>query len=1013
MSRSCLTILVPVLVVTGFVQAAPGRMSSGLYVLVGCGDARGAEVSARDGRRLVHVLEADSAAVERARKLLHEAKAYGLASADMLPADGSLPYADDLVNVLMLGEAAGRVKLSEAVRVLAPGGTLMFAKKAFDEAALKAAGLEDVHAPKTGEMPLHVARRPWPRGADQWTHTRHGADGNPVSNDRLAGPPRRIRWLAGPPQEICNMVTANGRAYYAGVLARDAFNGLRLWERRLNPTPARGGWYFQAVGGSVLPIATEEGVLVVTDGRLRLLDGEAGRELRVYGQGSPPFTPTDVLVDGRTIVAAAAQAVAAMDLRNGNEIWRHGAAGARCLAADRGLVFLIHQGQAGEGLWLSCRRMDSGELVWRRGQDELPWLGKVRRFACQGGLIACEISTITETKTGNSVQVLSARDGRHLWGREFIPHSSHYRQARAMFAGDLLWVLDEAVKGCVGLDPQTGEVKKTWPIDRSHCFPPAATSRYMIAGEMDWVSLADGTKEVSHITKPACSRDAGVVIANGLVYTFPKRCICWPMLRDYAALAPAGGERVPGPDEQKFEFERGTGKLPEKTATDKADDWSCYRHDAFRSAGTVAKLPRELKVLWTTELGGWPDGPIAQDWRENYFSRSPVGPPVAAGGLVYAARPAAHEVVALEAAGGAVRWRFTANGPVDTAPTIHRGLCLFGCKSGWVYALRADNGELVWRLRVAPQERRIVAFGQLESPWPVPGSVLVDGETAYVAAGRQPFADGGVVVLAIDPLEATVRWTARLDSVPQKDFYHSSGMDFENFDLLHREGDAVAMSRWMFDRSTGKMTCDERSGYARIRTGRAGGVLVPRGAWSYAPLYEPQTWHERPFVRPLAAYRDSMLLGCSQDRRTVYRRDFSEAELAPPPATAPVDAASSPRSVAKKAPDGRFDTDWVGFGVFNAKYGRLWRSQLLMRKAQWKAVPFPLTGGIQSINAILLAGETAYVATDKGNLAVLDVQTGQTLSRLAIPPPAWDALAAAGGRLFLTTHDGRVVCLGQ
>jgi hypothetical protein len=28
-----------------------------------------------------------------------------------------------------------------------------------------------------------------------------------------------------------------------------------------------------------------------------------------------------------------------------------------------------------------------------------------------------------------------------------------------------------------------------------------------------------------------------------------------------------------------------------------------------------------------------------------------------------------------------------------------------------------------------------------------------------------------------------------------------------------------------------------------------------------------------------------------------------------------------------------------------------------------------------------------------------------------VPPPAWDGLAAAGGRLFLSTQDGRVVCL--
>ena len=50
-------------------------------------------------------------------------------------------------------------------------------------------------------------------------------------------------------------------------------------------------------------------------------------------------------------------------------------------------------------------------------------------------------------------------------------------------------------------------------------------------------------------------------------------------------------------------------------------------------------------------------------------------------------------------------------------------LALVGCADGWVYALRADNGEQVYRLRIAPAERRIMAYGQIESAWPVSGRV--------------------------------------------------------------------------------------------------------------------------------------------------------------------------------------------------------------------------------------------------------------------------------------------------
>ena len=42
--------------------------------------------------------------------------------------------------------------------------------------------------------------------------------------------------------------------------------------------------------------------------------------------------------------------------------------------------------------------------------------------------------------------------------------------------------------------------------------------------------------------------------------------------------------------------------------------------------------------------------------------------------------------------------------------------------------------------------------------------------------------------------------------MPQQGFYESSGLEFDNFDLLHREGDGVAMSRWVFDRKSGDMS---------------------------------------------------------------------------------------------------------------------------------------------------------------------------------------------------------------
>jgi len=342
------------------------------------------------------------------------------------------------------------------------------------------------------------------------------------------------------------------------------------------------------------------------------------------------------------------------------------------------------------------------------------------------------------------------------------------------------------------------------------------------------------------------------------------------------------------------------------------------------------------------------------------------------------ARPDAHQVVALDADTGAVRWRFTADGRVDTAPSVHRGLCLFGSKSGSVYCLRAGDGRMVWRLRATPTDERIVAYGQIESPWPVPGSVLVVDDVAFFAAGRQSLADGGIFVFAVEPATGKVRWVKRLSTVPQRGFYGGLGLEFDNFDLLHREGADVAMSRWLFDRETGRMTCKAASGFALLKTGGSG-AMVPRGFWSYAPRNNPVQAKRRPLV----VFRDDTLFGCTEDKRSVYRRDFAPGEAE------------------------KFDTVWSIRSAVG-KTGDKWRSARLARGAKW-SVKVPDS---EEITAMVLAGDRLFLADSQGGLSVLSAKDGKPLARMKTAIPVWDGMCASTGRLYLSSQDGRVVCLG-
>ena len=79
----------------------------------------------------------------------------------------------------------------------------------------------------------------------------------------------------------------------------------------------------------------------------------------------------------------------------------------------------------------------------------------------------------------------------------------------------------------------------------------------------------------------------------------------------------------------------------------------------------------------------------------------------------------------------AVDWRVKLDGAL-TAPVAAGGR-LFVARSDahTVYALDMASGELVWRFLAAPTDRRVACFDQIESAWPVHGSVLVHDDAAY------------------------------------------------------------------------------------------------------------------------------------------------------------------------------------------------------------------------------------------------------------------------------------------
>ena len=235
-------------------------IKAGLCVHLDVSDGALTADLAKEGKFLVHGLAATPGATESARKLIAARGLTGTVTVEQ-SALARLPYATNLVNLIVVAdtEAALKSGLSpdEVVRVLCPGGVAYLGHPGDARARLEKAGGVEV---LNGDAARLLIRKLRPAAMDEWTHWRHGPDGNSVSQDTLVDVPARMQWTADPTwartHEVAGgpraMVSAGGKFFYvydaaprgmAGPMrltlaARDSFNGILLWERPIETDPA-------------------------------------------------------------------------------------------------------------------------------------------------------------------------------------------------------------------------------------------------------------------------------------------------------------------------------------------------------------------------------------------------------------------------------------------------------------------------------------------------------------------------------------------------------------------------------------------------------------------------------------------------------------------------------------------------------------------------------------------------------------------------------------------------------
>lgn len=793
---------------------ATAGVKAGLCVHIGSGQEKSpgltAGLAANSGL-LVHGLALDDAALRRARKAVEDKKVLGQAIVEKLPA-GPLPHVRDLVNLVVIEDAGvlatSALSLAEVNCIVAPGGVICMRKD--------------------GRWTKTV--KPRPPEMDDWTHPKHGPGNNMVSADRLVQFPVGLRWLDGVPMNFnlwaaCRgWVIADGRCFTLSttelenlgpacftkhkqeeyVTARDAFNGLPLW--KVNCETLNDGRYLNA--RNIAPLVTDgRRVYVYKKDKLVGLDAATGQVATSY---AVKFPPVRLLLSQQVLLAAgwegkeegkgmggegvwapwvgktAAGAVEAFDVASGKPKWSLPVPAQEIVAADGAAYLLLQTGNPAQEHEIVAVDLQTGKERWRASHTQFsPGEPPLHiGYAGSGVVVVARLKA-------KAISVLAAADGKPLWE---IPRTDQFWTP---VVDGLLW------HGNKKYDPQTGEVKGTLTsgINSPVCTPSAVVGSYVTAsrgsayvdlGSSDGAKPAKGAKYITYRgVRGGCIE--GAVPAHGMFYTSQNNCRCAPgQVPGFVAFGPNGDLPTPEDFEKARPVEKGPafGSLTPAAVSD--GSWPTFRYDASRGGVTKTRLPEKLKIVWQSDAAQPADGPLAAVW--NARVSSCLSAPTAAEGRVFAAAVDAGQIVALDAASGKPLWRFTAGGRIDTPPTIYRELCLFGCHDGWVYALRANDGQLAWRTRIAPWERRLVAFGQVESVWPAIGSVLVHDGVAYASAGRTSESDGGVAVSALNPATGEQLWGKVVGPGPLR----------EN-DLLLLSDDKVALHAVAFDPKSGQV----------------------------------------------------------------------------------------------------------------------------------------------------------------------------------------------------------------
>ncbi len=1016
-------------------------IKGGLVVVIGCddpallADLRGA------GPYLVHGLDDDPGKVAAARKHLRQKNLYGPVTVSRLRGV-QLPCVDSLVNMIVV-TGHTQIPVDEMIRALSPRGVIADICKSKAEITRK-------------DWPAELDE--WTHYLYDASNNAVSNDtlvGPPLGLRWTCGPEyaRSHEHFAS----MSAMVTVGGRVFTIidegpissvflppqwKLVARDAFSGVLLWKhpitnweshlRGFRSGPPEIGRLMVATGDRVyVSLGYGQPVAVLnapTGKQMATLAGTSGaRELLLTGgvlyvladdmtaaqheerkRWINRISPTLKIwyrFPREAISMYGTQRIVAIKTGSGKLLWKQefkapGEVMPTTMAVDDGRVCLQTVSHVvclnafeGKELWRSQRPVARSRLSWstptlvihdgvvlsvdraeKDNADQSPPAQGSKWLISSGG---------QEKKQDAEMVAFSLDDGKELWR---APCFENYNLPLDIFVIDgVVWVGN--LRGgsdpgfTEGRDLRTGKITATIPAQKAwghhRCYRNKATVRWLLVGRggIQFIDPVSGSVKGHSWVRGTCQY--GIMPAGGLIYAPQHSCACQPeeMLIGFNALSPRSSAGEGPPPLEKGPAYDEISNLKSVSST---TGWPTYRRDVRRSGYQDLAAPAKPGVAWTRKLS------------------PPITAPVAADGMVVVAERDRHVLHALSAADGEPVWTFVADGRIDSPPTLSGGLCLFGTRNGFVYCLRASDGALVWRFRAAPRDRRLFAYEQLESVWPVHGSVLVDDKlsdgvaAAYFAAGRSSRIDGGIRLYALEAKTGKVLHKTDVDMTRGT----GAGRIRQGVlpDILSAQKDTVWMRGLGVDKNLAPVKDLPH-------------LFAPRG------FLDDTWWHRTYWVYGTAiggGYTNWPLVGNVSPAGRLLAFDGGKLIY-------------GYGRMAYRAGDGHVRPDMAKdynlFAEVLAPSPAASRQQDRKRQVKWTTqLPFVARSIVLTRDALLVAGGKSPTESAEshgpGTFWIASREDGSKRAACALPaPPVLDGMAFTDSGVFISAIDGSVVCL--